>query len=300
MEFDRYQHIERLGTVSVEGILDGTCHIFYKIDGTNSQVYVNGNGEIECGSRNRVLSETDDNAGFCKFAKNDESLQRFFKDHPDLRLYGEWLVPHTLRTYRENAWKKFYVFDVMRFDGLECGYLTYEEYKPLLEEYGILYVPPIAIVKNPSEQYLLDLLKKTGDFLIEDGKGLGEGLVIKNYAFSNRFGRKVWAKIVRTEFKEQHGTVPEVEIAESIETQIVNKYVTLALVEKEKAKIELDNGGWESKLIPKLLGVMTYSLISEETANFVKEFKYPVVDFKKLRSACERKTKELLQITHKG
>ena len=35
MEFKKYQHIERLGTLEVEGIELGTCYVFPKIDGTN-------------------------------------------------------------------------------------------------------------------------------------------------------------------------------------------------------------------------------------------------------------------------
>ena len=41
-------------------------------------------------------------------------------------------------------------------------------------------------------------------FLIEDGKGAGEGIVIKNYDFRNRYNRNTFAKIVTSEFKEKH------------------------------------------------------------------------------------------------
>lgn len=36
MEFKEYQHIQKLGTSEVDGILNGKCYISYKIDGTNS------------------------------------------------------------------------------------------------------------------------------------------------------------------------------------------------------------------------------------------------------------------------
>ena len=39
-EFLKYQHIERLNTQETEGITDGICHIFYKIDGTNASVWM--------------------------------------------------------------------------------------------------------------------------------------------------------------------------------------------------------------------------------------------------------------------
>lgn len=56
MEFNKYQHIERFGTDEVENIEFGRCFIFYKIDGTNGQVYLDADGNIKAGSRNRVLT----------------------------------------------------------------------------------------------------------------------------------------------------------------------------------------------------------------------------------------------------
>ena len=39
INYSKYQHIERLGSAEVDGILDGVCHIFPKLDGTNSQLW---------------------------------------------------------------------------------------------------------------------------------------------------------------------------------------------------------------------------------------------------------------------
>lgn len=38
MEFKQYQHIQRVGTSSVEGLLKGKCYITPKIDGTNASI----------------------------------------------------------------------------------------------------------------------------------------------------------------------------------------------------------------------------------------------------------------------
>ncbi len=40
MEYKSYQHIEKLGSSEVEGILNGTCYLTYKIDGTNGCIYL--------------------------------------------------------------------------------------------------------------------------------------------------------------------------------------------------------------------------------------------------------------------
>lgn len=277
MEFLKYQHLERVGTISTNGIENGMCYIFPKIDGTNSQLWVN-NGQLKAGSRNRELSLDNDNAGFFEWAINQQKFNQFFEKYPAYRLYGEWLVPHTLKTYQKKAWLNFYVFDVM------CGknYCEYEEYKQILDEFKIEYIPPICKIQNPTYERLVSQLEKNG-YLIEDGQGTGEGIVIKNYNYKNKFGKIVWAKIVKNEFKANHAKCDVTEIKENkiIEEEIVNKFVTKSLIEKEFAKID-NESGWNSKHIPRLLNTVFYCLVSEESWNFVKEFKNPTVDFKRL------------------
>lgn len=295
IEFDKYQHIERIGTENVQNIEMGTCYIFPKIDGTNSQLWwtiEDGIGRLHAGSRNRELSYPDgDNQGFFRWCieERGELFASFFRKHPNLRLYGEWLVPHTLKTYRDDAWRKMYVFDVK--DGER--YLSYEEYQPLLEEFNIEYIPPICKVENPSYERLINQLEKN-EFLIADGNGSGEGIVIKNYEFRNKFGHVVWAKIVKNEFKASHAKAQVTELKESklVEQEIVNRYITLSLIDKEIAKI-VDGGEWQSKYIPRLLNTVYYCLITEESWNFIKEFKNPTIDFKKVMYFTTAKIKEL-------
>ena len=46
MEFKRYQHVERIGTEKVKGLLDGKVYVFPKLDGTNTQIYLSDENEI--------------------------------------------------------------------------------------------------------------------------------------------------------------------------------------------------------------------------------------------------------------
>lgn len=299
--FERYQHVERLGTSETEGILDGLCHIFYKIDGTNASVWYNptNSSGIACGSRNRELSLDNDNAGFMNWTVKQENLNSLFSGAwRHLRLYGEWLVPHSLKTYRDDAWRRFYVFDVR--DTANDRFLPYEAYKPILEEYGIDYIPPLAIIKMPKEEDLYRCLDKSGQFLIEDGKGAGEGIVIKNYDYINPYGRQTWAKIITNEFKEQHHKemgAPLVNGSLLVEDRIVDKYVTKDFVLKEQAKIINDAGGqWNSKMIPELLGRIWYEFIREESWNFIKEHKNPKINYRFLQQLTIRKVKKICNI----
>lgn len=298
MEYKRYQHIERFGTTEVENIELGLCYIFPKVDGTNSVLYLK-DGEVHAGSRNRELTLDNDNAGFYNYAITQENVKRCLIENPNIIIYAEWLVPHSLRTYRDECWRKFYIFDVVEYLGEDnFRYMEYEEYKELCEKYDLEYLPPLAIVNKPSYERLIEILNGN-TYLIQDGKGIGEGIVIKRYDFKNKYGRTTWAKIVASEFKEKHAKVMKnrdnaEQGASMIEEKIVEKYVTQALCEKVLSKIEQDKGDWCSKYIPMLLNMVYYDLVREECWNFVKEFKNPTINFKTLSYLCNEKVKEKL------
>lgn len=293
MNFKKYMHIERYGKAEVEGIEIGQCYIFPKLDGTNASVWLDDDGAIKCGSRNRELTLDDDNAGFCKWVDdNFDHFTKFFKERPDLRLYGEWLVPHTLKTYNEDAWRKFYIFDV--YDERTKSYCTYEYYQPILEEWNFDYIPPICIINNTNYDQLVKQLDQNV-FLIEDGKGVGEGIVIKNYNFINKFGRQCFAKLIKNTFKEKFmkgkPTVKNGNLL--VEEAIVNRYVTKELVDKEFAKIVNANEGWSSKYIPRLLNTVYHCLVVEDLWDALKHFKRPTINFKLLATFTTNKVKEL-------
>lgn len=292
MTFRSYMHIERFGNDEVQGIELGECYVFPKLDGTNASVWWSDG--IQAGSRKRLLSVDDDNAGFCDWVVNgDHRLYDFFGENLGIRLYGEWLVPHTLRTYRQDAWRKFYVFDA--YDDEDEKYLHYDEYQPMLEKFGIDYIPPVCVMRNATYENLLVELDNNR-FLIDDGNGNGEGIVIKNYIYQNRFGRTTWAKIIANKFKENHTREmgPTVKnMKQMVETEICDEYVTKHLVDKVYAKISNENGGWNSKYIPRLLMTVYYDLVNEEIWNAIKKLKNHTVNFKTLNTLTIMKIKEL-------
>lgn len=285
-------HIERLNTTETQNIELGECYIFPKIDGTNASVWLH-DGKIQAGSRTRHLSAESDNAGFYAWVIDQPNLLAYLLENPTHRLFGEWLVPHSLKTYRSEAWRKFYVFDVaidkesdeiLHESDTTLKYIHYEEYKPLMEKHGIDYIPPVCKLTNGSYEQLVNQLMKNV-FLIEDGKGYGEGIVIKRYDFRNKYNRPTWAKIVTSEFKEKHSKEmgpPDMKGEKMVEHEIAKEFVTKALVDKEHAKIEVETG-WTSKMIPRLLNTVYYCIVKEEAWEFVKKHKSPVIDFKRLQ-----------------
>jgi len=288
--FYKYQHIEKWGTDEVEGIEIGECYVYPKIDGTNGSCWLE-DGQIRAGSRNRELSLGNDNQGFYGAILEDPTIATFFAEYPTMRIYGEYLIPHSLKTYNDDAWRKFYVFDVVDEHGT---YLHYNVYKLMVEKHGIEYIPPLAIITDGSEEQFYKCLEKNS-YLIKDGQGNGEGVVCKRYDFTNKYGRTTWAKIVTAEFKVKHTKAmgaTEIQGELTPERQFINEYCTAALIEKEYAKVSLD--GWSSKQIPQLLGVVYHALVTECTWDAIKKFKQPKIDFKKLNRMCNEKVKEVL------
>jgi RNA ligase len=292
MQFQKYTHLERWGATEVRGIEVGRTHIFPKLDGTNASVWLSEAGEIQAASRKRHLSLEDDNAGFYAWVLAQPNLLAYLQAHPQHRLFGEWLVPHAIRTYEDTAWRKFYIFDVaidkpeneiLNESDSAVEYLPYETYLPLLTEYNLDFIPVMAILDNPKECDLVALLEQN-TYLIQAEKGEGEGIVIKNYAFKNKFRRSAAAKIVSSEFKGRPKRTPRVIDPESVEIHIAERFVTLALCEKVFAKIENETGEWSSKYTIRLLSTVYYDVIREDIWDILKVFKNPTINFKLLQS----------------
>lgn len=311
-EHVRYMHVERFGTPEVDGIQDGVGVVFPKLDGTNASVWatmVGSHAEIHAGSRGRLLTPEADNHGFHAAVRGDElgpKLESLFLDFPRIRLFGEWLVPHTFKAYREEAWRRFWIFDVWGEDTQR--WVPYEEYAPILSKAGLDVVHPLAITRNATLE-TLTRIAEGNTFLVADGAGPGEGIVLKRYDFTNRYGRTVWAKVVRNEFKEKHTLamgVPEKGGEFQVEIAIAEETVTATLVGKERAKIEcalIDEGSGEvrgdtvfchrGKLIPRLLETVYHCVVTEELWPAIKRHKDPTIDFKKLRRHVIAQTKSL-------
>jgi hypothetical protein len=301
-QFKKYMHLERFGSTEVAQIELGECYVFPKIDGTNASVWFDD--AIQAGSRTRQLSKESDNAGFYNWVLTQPNIAEYLRENPTHTLYGEWLVPHSLKTYRDDTWRKFYVFDVaidkeatevLHDTDDTIKYLHYNDYKPLLEKHGIDYIPPISIIKNADYEQLVNQLIKNV-FLIKDGQGVGEGVVIKNYSFRNKYNRTTWAKIVTSEFKEKHAKemgASEIKGRNMVEEEIAQEFVTTALCEKELAKIE-NEVGWNSKMIPRLLNTIYHEVIKEECWEFIKKHKNPTINFKTLQHFIFAQVKEKL------
>lgn len=303
--FIRYQHVERLGTPLVQDIEIGEVYIFPKLDGTNASVwldYTETGPVVRCGSRNRVLTADNDNAGFYAWVQeNADMFHEIFDAQPTWTIYGEWLVPHTMKTYRAEAWRNFFVFDVREIhpDGIRQRWVPYLEMVEGLLAHALSHdrlrtIPPLAVVKHPSPEDIQRYVD-SNTFLIQDGSdSAGEGVVLKNYGFFNEFGAQVWAKVVRNEFKDRNREEFGHVVRDGVKTpeiEIVERIVTPELVAKERAKMEANGALSRQILIPRLLSTMFHVVVTEELWNELKRLKNPTIDFRLLQRHVIAQTK---------
>lgn len=293
MTFIRYPHLERFGNSGVQDIEFGVTHIFPKLDGTNASVWYD-NTMIRAGSRNRTVSLENDNAGFYSYILNGDkygTIEEYCLANPNHIIYGEWLVPHTIKTYREDAWRRFWIFDV--YDRSTGKFLPYEVYQPLLETYDLDYIPCIKKFKNGSYDNFLHEAQNNSHFLLPEGSK-GEGIVIKNYDWTNKFQQVTWAKIVLNEFKDKFHATMGANLQEvGSPAQVICDFAcTPHLIEKEYAKIVNENGSWSNHFIPRLLHTVFYSMVTEELWDGLKKINYGSVNFQELKALCIQKVKQ--------
>ncbi|MDY3091527.1 MAG: RNA ligase family protein [Erysipelotrichaceae bacterium] len=293
MQYKSYQHIEKLGNKEVEGILKGKCSIQPKIDGTNGVVWLGDDGIIHAGSRRRDLTLDNDNAGFYNTVIKDDNIRKYLLDNPNHYLYGEWLVPHTIRYYHPESWKHFYVFDIFSYDR---GYIPYDEYSKELDKYGISYIPEIISIDNPTMEDLTKYLKET-KYLIPEDK-MSEGIIIKNYEYRNQYGRCTYAKIVAEEFFNTKSVLRmknhEAKDKAS-EKDIVTMMLSEPLIRKEFAKIKLAYPDIRrQELIGRTLNTIFHVFIHEELLDYIEK-KKPLINFYYLKKECDERIKEVLR-----
>jgi len=91
--------------------LSRDCIITEKLDGTNAQIYITEEGVMHVGSRSRWITPEDDNYGFARWARDNES--ELLKLGPG-RHFGEWWGQGIQRKYGMSE-KRWSLFNVARW-----------------------------------------------------------------------------------------------------------------------------------------------------------------------------------------
>ncbi len=283
MEFRKYNKINRLGKEEVEGILNGTCFLEEKIDGANTSIWMGEDGWIKTGSRSKEIKEGFN--GFVDYVQKHEGIKimvNFFR--PGYIFYGEWLVRHTI-AYSETSYKEWYMYDI--WTGTE--YLEPEEVMRIADEFKIKHPQIFGTFVNPSEELVKGFAGKSNI------GPKGEGVVIKNMQFKNKFGDIEYAKVVTQEFKEDNGVIfgGNNKFSDTYwEMYVVNKYMTLARVQKIMNKLQpVIDEKLDMKHIPRIMGTCYHDLITEESWEIAQ--KIPKLDYKQLEKLCNKKSRQI-------
>jgi RNA ligase len=279
MPFLAYPKIHRLGKEETDGLLEfGEVTVQEKIDGANTSIWLE-DGVICGGSRTRKLGDESFN-GFTKYIKEHEGIKKLFTDLPTYRLYGEWLVRHTI-SYKETAYKQFYLFDVYVES---IGFLPQFIVEALAEMYGMKY-PQVFCKGKMTLEKIMEFVGKTN--LGEKG----EGVVLKNDEFVNKFGDKVYAKVVTEKFKEDNALTfgGNNKHSDSYwEMFIINKYATLTRVQKIMNKLQPEyDRRMDKEQTARVIQTCYHDMITEEIWEIQK--KVPLLNFKKLQGLSARK-----------
>jgi len=305
----KYQHIERIGKTDVQGIYDGEVYIFPKLDGTNCCIwYDDAKDKIRFGSRNQEIQynfelEPDGtkiykgmkHQGFEKYiTDNYNKLHDYFVQHKDHIIYGEWLKKHTISTYLSDAWNKFYVFDIYKISSEDGGKypIHYNDWAFDMEWIGIDFIPCMKIISPRSDEQLEGIMKHTSEYenthLMQAGH-LGEGVVAKRYDYKNIFGRTVWAKYVREEFKEKsRAPAPN---PDDMSDKVAEKWCTDEFILKEYAKYK-NAFPDEDVNRARLIETVIKTFWSEEAYDIAKKIKYDI-NMQRISKYIQTKIKQM-------
>ena len=267
-------------------------------------MWLGGDGYLHAGSRKRAISPDKDNAGFATWVAGMpyevRGIGSVLGDFPDLTVYGEWLGDFrfvgNIKAYDPSMLGHLWIFDVK---GAYGTYLPRSEWEGMFSEAGARIIPVIAEMDSPDEGALAELLDTPlVDFGINVPEAKGEGIVIRNEGFVNRFGRYAIAKMVRDDYRKSKSRPKPQMVPGEVETSIVEMWMTDAEISKAVAKAEERFGEpfspSSSKMMGFVLNVAYNDAVLAEMPSIVKKMKMPTVDFKRLHDLSFERVRESL------
>lgn len=196
MEQKKYHSIVRMGHRSTKNVFNNRSNIIIqeKIDGANASFRL-GSNSLESYSRNRKLDEDANLNGFYEWVLENVNKDKVNENYI---YFGEWLNPHKVKY--EKYMHQFFLFDV--YDTSLEKYVEFNIVKEQAEILNINLVPVFYEGLYKGFEHLESFIGKTNlDGRLGD-KTMGEGIVVKNVDYIDRFGRQLFVKLVADEFRE--------------------------------------------------------------------------------------------------
>ncbi|PHA03065.1 hypothetical protein COE51_01600 [Bacillus pseudomycoides] len=265
MEQKKYTDIVRLGHKTTIGVLNEGDHIVIqeKLDGANASFRRDGE-VIRAYSRNHELNEQNNLGGFWQWTQTLDVTKLVEGGI----YFGEWLNPHKVK-YPEHV-KTFWLYDI--YDTETNRYIGFNLVKKVAEKLGLNLVPVFYEGEYKDFAHLESFVGKSalggrlGD--IETG----EGIVVKNVNYKDRFGKQMFVKLVTDAFREvQKQKAPKDPNKEKTDEQLfVDTCLTKARVEKMLYKL-IDEGVLHKDFVIEDMGVILKNLNQRIYEDMLKE-----------------------------
>lgn len=266
-DIKKYTDIIRYGKTQTNGVLSkgDFISITEKIDGANSSFCRDDNElGISCYSRRQKLDQDNRLRGFYDFVL-DVIVPMKDKLNSNYRYYGEWACSHTVQ-YKPEAYKEFYLFSV--WDEETDRYLSDEIVKSEADRLGLTLIPYLYQGEYVSYEHLMSFVGKS-DLTLEPNTG--EGIVVKNVSYFDRFNRQVFVKLVSEKFSEVvKQKAPKDPTIDNEFRDLIKSVLTEARVEKLINKL-VDEGILKEDYSIEDMGVILKNLGNRVFEDIVKE-----------------------------
>lgn len=275
-EIKKYTDVTRYGKSNTNGVIQEGDYITIteKIDGANASFCIDETNDlgVSCYSRNTPLSEENRLRGFYDWVINKIVSQKQ-KLNPNYRYFGEYLVPHKV-IYKPEYYNNFYLFSI--WDEENQKYLSDEIVKSEAVKLGIETVTYFYEGQYISFEHLMSFVGKSDKTLEPD---TGEGVVVKNVDYFDKYGNQVFVKLVSEKFAEvQKQKLPKNPNVNVGEIQLVRSVLTTARIDKliyklvDEGLLKEDYAIEDMGTILKLLGTRVFEDITKEESDLFAEY----------------------------
>ena len=250
-----------------------------KIDGANASIaWDDTTGKLEIFSRTNLLNQPGALRGFYDYVKTEVEPKLDMSKHPDIVVFGEWLVSHSV-SYNKEAYGKWYVYDI--WNKKLGGYMTQSVVSAFCREYGLDYAEELYYGPFVSWDHCRSFIGKSIAYGPDQ-----EGIVIKNQTklYAKKTEGPVYIKIVDEKFKEsQHSKKekkpidPEAKAARTEAARLAASIVTEARIRKlilklvDECKLSADLQPKDMSAVMKLLPKMAFEDVLKEEPETVKQ-----------------------------
>jgi hypothetical protein len=260
MDVKKYTDVVRMGHRETVGVVKEGDYItvYEKLDGANASFKLNLGGEdselVAAFSRNTRLSPENNLRGFYEWTRTISAGNLL----DNAIYYGEWLVKHKV-DYGQHA-NGFYLFDI--YDVESESYAPTDFVIAEAARLGLMVAPILYAGPYRSFEHLQSLVGRSALATKPDG---GEGIVVKNVGYRDRFGQQTFVKLVSDEFREMQPqkAAKDPNAPLSAESAFVRTFMTRARVEKLLLKL-VDEG-----VIVENFGLEDMGVILRELGNRV-------------------------------